>query len=334
MKKVGIIVLIIILMILVISFIKVLVFAIHNNNWNWFLSFGSSKELRKNEYIRKEESIDLADIDKIELSFKSSDLNVHFTEDSKMRVVQYSTKELNEDELFKVNKTSSTINISEKNKIYFFYIGFIDQKAYDVYIPKEYEKNLKISLVSGDIEVDESLKFEDLTISSTSGDINMGDIEAKSIGIETISGDIRLQNLKEDNLKLKTTSGDILVESIEGEISLKTTSGDITINNAIGEIEAKTTSGKIEIGKIEGSIDMQSVSGNIKSDDFKIIGNSNIKTTSGDVKVYLNEESNCEIFTDTVSGNITLPNRRNVMGHEPYSDLKIKTVSGNIRLEK
>ena len=80
MKKVGIIVLIIVLMMLVISFTKVLIFAIHNNNWNWFLGFGSGKELRKSEYIRKEESIDLVDVDKIELEFKSSDLNVHFTE--------------------------------------------------------------------------------------------------------------------------------------------------------------------------------------------------------------------------------------------------------------
>lgn len=334
MKKVGIIVLIIVLMMLVISFTKVLIFAIHNNNWNWFLGFGSGKELRKSEYIRKEESIDLVDVDKIELEFKSSDLNVHFTEDSKMRVVQYSAKELKENELFKVNKTSSTINISEKNKIYFFYIGFFDQKAYDVYIPKEYEKTLKISLVSGDIEVDESLKFDDLTISSTSGDIKMGDIEAKNIGIETVSGDIKLQNLKEENLKLKTTSGDIFVESAEGKVNLKTVSGDITINNGIGEIEAKTTSGEIETRKIEGSVNMQSVSGNIESDDFKITGDSNIKTTSGEVKMYLNEESNCEIFTDTVSGNTTLPNRRNVIGNAPYVELKVKTTSGNIRLEK
>lgn len=316
MKKIGIIILIIVLMMLVISFTKVLIFAIHNNNWNWFLGFGSGKELRKNEYIRKEESIDLVDVDKIELEFKSSDLNVHFTEDTKMRVVQYSTKELNEDELFKVNRTSSTINISEKNKIYFFYIGFFDQKAYDVYIPKEYEKTLKISLVSGNIEVDESLKFEDLTISSTSGDIKMRDIEAKSIGIETVSGDIKLQNLKEDNLKLKTTSG------------------DISMGNIVGEIEAKTTSGEIESRKIEGNVEMQSVSGNIECEDFRITGDSNIKTTSGEVKMYLNEESNCEIFTDTVSGNVTLPNRRNVMGNAPYVELKVKTTSGNIRLEK
>lgn len=334
MKKVGIIVLIIVLMMLVISFTKVLIFAIHNNNWNWFLGFGSGKELRKNEYIRKEESIDLVDVDKIELEFKSSDLNVHFTEDTKMRVVQYSTKELNEDELFKVNRTSSTINISEKNKIYFFYIGFFDQKAYDVYIPKEYEKTLKISLVSGNIEVDESLKFEDLTISSTSGDIKMRDIEAKSIGIETVSGDIKLQNLKEDNLKLKTTSGDIFVESAEGKIEIRSTSGDISMGNIVGEIEAKTTSGEIESRKIEGNAEMQSVSGNIECEDFRITGDSNIKTTSGEVKMYLNEESNCEIFTDTVSGNVTLPNRRNVMGNAPYVELKVKTTSGNIRLEK
>lgn len=36
----------------------------------------------------------------------------------------------------------------------------------------------------------------------------------------------------------------------------------------------------------------------------------------------------------SVSGNITLPNRRNVIGAEPYVKLDIDTVSGNIKLEK
>ena len=50
--------------------------------------------------------------------------------------------------------------------------------------------------------------------------------------------------------------------------------------------------------------------------------------------MYLNKDSNCEIQTKSVSGNVTLPNRRNVMGIEPYAELNIETVSGNIRLEK
>ena len=318
MRKVGIIVLIIILIIMIAGLSKVLMFAINHNDWNWFMHFGSSENVRKQENIRKEEKIAISDVKKLNLKFKSSDLNVFFTEESDIRVVQYSYKELREDQLFMVDKSNSTIEIKESNKpqFFIFYIGFMEQISYDVYIPKTYEKSLEIKSVSGDIEVNESLKFEDLTISSTSGDVEMGNIEAKNIKIETISGDVKLQDIKSDNLKLKAVSGDIKALS------------------AIGNIEAKTTSGEIEFHKIDGKIDATSVSGNIKSEDFKITGDSRVKTTSGDVKMYLNQESNCEIQTKTTSGNVTLPNRRNVMGAEPYVELNIQTVSGNIRLEK
>lgn len=318
MKKMGIILLIIILVTMVIGLGKILVFAIHHNDWNWFMNFGSSETARKEEYIRKEEKIGITDIKKIDLEFKSSDLNVFFTEDSDIRVVQYSYKELREDQLFQVNKSSSNVTIkgNHKPQFFFFYIGFMENTVYDVYIPKTYEGSLEIKAVSGDIEVNESLKLEDLTISSTSGNIKMGNVEANNIKIETISGDIKLQQLENDTLKLKTVSGEILVES------------------AKGKIESKTTSGNIEIKKMEGNVEITSVSGNVKSEDFKITGDSKVKTTSGDVKMYLNQESNCEIQTKSVSGDVKLPNRRNVMGVEPYVELNIETVSGNIRLEK
>ncbi|MCI9000575.1 MAG: DUF4097 domain-containing protein [Clostridia bacterium] len=318
MKKVGIIILILILISMVIGLCKLLVFSIHHNSWNWFMGFGNSGGVRKEENIRKEQKIDIADVTKINLEFKSSDLNVFFTEDNQIRVVQYAFQELSEEDLFRVNKTSSSINISEYNKprFHFFYFGFIDGMAYDVYIPKNYEGSLEMKAISGDIEVNENLKFEDLVISSTSGDIKMGNVEAKSIQVETTSGDIKLQKLTEDTLKLKSVSG------------------DITVEEAHGTIEAKTTSGSIEVQKIEGKVEFSSISGDIKSDDFKITGNSKIKTTSGNVRTYLNQESNCEIQTKSVSGNITLPNRRNVMGHEPYVELAIETISRQYSIRK
>lgn len=318
MKKMGIIILIIILIIFVITLCNILMFAIQNKGWNWFMSFGDLSDLRKEEHIQKEQQISLFDLEKVSLEFRSSDVNVFFTEDSQIRVVQYSYKELDEEELFKVNKTAKHITVSESNKprFHLFYIGFMEQTVYDVYIPKEYKESLEIRAVSGDVEVEESLEFEDLTISSTSGDIKMGDVEAKSIKIESISGDIKLGHLTNENLRLKTVSGDIRVESEKGKI------------------EAKTTSGTIEIKELEGNGELTSVSGDIKSDDFKVAGASRVKTTSGNVRMYLNQESNCEIQTKSVSGNVTLPNRRNVMGVEPYVELNIETVSGNIRLEK
>lgn len=318
MKKVGIMILILILISMVIGLCKLLVFSIHHNNWNWFMGFGNSEGVRKEENIRKEQKIDITDITKINLEFKSSDLNVFFTEDTNIRVVQYAFRELKEEDLFKVNKTSSNVSITEDNRprFHFFYFGMIDGMAYDVYLPKTYEGSLEMKAVSGDIEVNENLKFNDLVISSTSGDVKMENVEAKNIRIETVSGDIKLQKLKEDAIRLKSVSG------------------DITVEEAGGNIEAKTTSGNIEIQKIEGNVDLNSISGDIKSNNFKVTGNSKIKTTSGNVKTYLNQESNCEIQTKSVSGNVTLPNKRNVMGHEPYVTLDIETISGNIRLEE
>ena len=55
MRKVGIIVLIIIIIIMIVGLSKVLMFAINHNDWNWFMNFGSSDEVRKQENIRKEE---------------------------------------------------------------------------------------------------------------------------------------------------------------------------------------------------------------------------------------------------------------------------------------
>ncbi len=318
MKKMGIIILIIVLIIFVSVLCNILMFAIQNKGWNWFMSFGDLSDLRKEEHIKKEQLISLFDLEKVSLEFKSSDVNVFFTEDNQIRVVQYSYKELDEELLFKVDKTAKHITVIESTKprFFVFYMGFMEQSVYDVYIPKEYKESLEIKSVSGDVEVEENLKFKDLTISSTSGDIKMGNIEAKNIKIESISGDIKLGDLIDEDLKLKTVSGDIRVES------------------AKGKVEAKTTSGTIEIQKFEGEVELTSISGDVKSDDFKVTGASRVKTTSGNVRMYLNQDSNCEIQTKSVSGNVTLPNRRNVMGIEPYAELNIETISGNIRLEK
>ncbi len=313
MRKVGIIILIVILISFTIALCNLLIFSIQNKEWNWFMGFGTSEEIRKEEYIRKEEKIDLKDIEKLKFELDSSDVNVFFTEESELKVIQYSYKELKGDEEFKVDKTSSNITIRKKNNIHFSFF-YVNKIVLDVYIPKMYEKELDINAVSGDIKTNDNLKFKDLKIYTTSGDIEMGDIEADNINIETVSGEIELKKLESDVIKLKTVSGDILVES------------------AKGKIEAKTTSGDIEIEKIDGNVELTSTSGDIESSDFKITEKSTIKSTSGNVKMNINSESNCEIRAKSTSGNIDFPNGRNVMGQEPYVELNVQTTSGNIEL--
>ena len=313
MKKVGIIILIVILISFTIALCNILTFAIQNKEWNWFMGFRDSEDIRKEEYIRKEENIDLTDIEKLKIELDSSDVNVFFTEESELKVIQYSYKELKGDEEFKVDKTSSNITIRKKNNIHFSFF-YVNKIVLDVYIPKMYEKELDISAVSGDIKTNENLKFDNLKIYSTSGDIEMGDIQAQNINVETVSGEIDLQKLESNKIRLKTVSGDISVES------------------AKGEIEAKSVSGNIDIENIDGNVELSSTSGDIESKDFKITGKSMVKSTSGNIRMDINDESNCQIKAKSTSGNIEFPNGRNVMGQEPYVELNVQTTSGNIEL--
>ena len=314
MRKVGIIILIVILISFTIALCNILTFAIQNKEWNWFMGFRDSSDIRKEEYIRKEENIDLTDIEKLKIELESSDVNVIFTEENELKVIQYSNKELKGDEEFKVDKSSSNITIREKNKIHFSFFN-INKIVLDIQIPKNYEKELDINTVSGYIKTNDNLKFKNLKVHSTSGDIEMGDIEADNINIETVSGDINLKKLENNVTKLKTVSGDISVES------------------AKGEIEAKSVSGNIEIEKIDGNVELTSTSGDIESQDFKITGKSIIKTTSGNVDMYINKESNCQIKAKSTSGNINFPEGRNVIGQEPYIELNVQTTSGDIELK-
>ena len=114
MKKVGIIILIVILISFTIALCNILTFAIQNKEWNWFMGFRDSSDIRKEEYIRKEENIDLTDIEKLKIELNTSDVNVFFTEESELKVIQYSYKELTSEQ-DKINNLV-TDNINTQNK--------------------------------------------------------------------------------------------------------------------------------------------------------------------------------------------------------------------------
>ena len=86
--------------------------------------------------------------------------------------------------------------------------------------------------VSGDIEMEDTLAKEKMTLSCTSGDIEFERIDAKTMELETISGDIEGTLLSVKHFVAKATSGDIDIpdsDSSAGKCSVKTTSGDIEI---------------------------------------------------------------------------------------------------------
>ncbi len=311
MRRFWIIVGIVLSVFAIIALLNILIYAAQNG-----FHFGNVE--RKAENIRKEEKINLSQIDSIKLNFKISDVNVMITDEEELRIVQYSNKELEEKELFyaSTNGNELTVYESKKDMKFSFNLFNMRRMAYDIYIPKNYKGSIFIESVSGDIFIDKELELNNLEIKNTSGDITLSRaINADKLRIKTVSGDIKLDNVTSNELILESTSGDINVGKTTNYIEIKTVSGEISVNGA------------------NGKISIESTSGDISGHDFNIKEKSEAKTVSGDIKISLNKDTNCKINTKTTSGDIKLPNGVNVIGTEPYADFDLKTTSGDIHVD-
>lgn len=209
-------------------------------------------------------------------------------------------------------------------------------------------------------------KFSNVQIEGTSSDISIESLSAQKLYLDTTSGDIECTRLSiDDNAKIISTSGDIHIEEIDAkELTSKTTSGEIsfekiscdtaTITSNSGEIniddffgeyfKVNTTSGNIDIYNIDTEyFTAGSTSGEI-SLDFKnmISAKSHVKTTSGEVQLFVPQNSSFNIavsstsgtFKDKISGNRLTPRSEYIQKYnDGGAEINIRTTSGNISLE-
>jgi DUF4097 and DUF4098 domain-containing protein YvlB len=174
--------------------------------------------------------------------------------------------------------------------------------------------------------------------------------------------DYRVQVPRKCALEIKTVSSSQAVRDQEGQILLKTVSGPIRLQNTAGGFKLKTVSGNIQGDGLSGSLNYDTVSGDVKllSSTFEEIngksvsGNSIFDTllrggpyqfnsVSGNFDLQLPEAVGFTVDMKSVSGRILsrsnpgdIPGSRSTGRHEIWGGgplLRLKTVSGNLRLE-
>lgn len=165
----------------------------------------------------------------------------------------------------------------------------------------------EIETVSGDVEFFAELSGE-LTLTTTSGDIEARGISARSINAGSTSGEITLSEIKTtETLRVSTVSGDMELTKIQcRDLSTKSTSGDSRFNGltASGRIETESVSGEVALdacdaatlkiettsGDVSGTLlsgkafDARTTSGEIRVPDLKEGGACEVKTVSGDIR--------------------------------------------------
>lgn len=201
-----------------------------------------------------------------------------------------------------VNSNNGNTIVKEEapRKFYIFYFEPDDYRpSISVYLPSSMINNLDIKTSSGEITFYNNIEAKSIKILSSSGDIDLLDIQASKVDLTTRSGEISTEDVNAmDSFIAKTSSGDISMKSLKAKNgTIRTSSGDIEISkaNIADSLNARTSSGSIELElKNNQGFEIKTSSGTIEINDNKInsnsygTGNEKFKFTTASGNIELN----------------------------------------------
>ncbi len=138
-----------------------------------------------------------------------------------------------------------------------------------------------------------------------SADLTLHDLQG-SVDGKTVSGDINAQDVR-GATHLATVSGDMDVMNVGGPATFNSVSGDIKAETDAEQIKIATVSGDAEVrsDKQLKELTLNSISGNLDANaDLADAAQVKGSTTSGDIRLTLNPDTNAVVDLRTGSGGI------------------------------
>lgn len=110
-----------------------------------------------------------ASIENLNIKWTSGRVNIYKSENENLRVVQKASKELKEEQKVQVNDSNNTLSINENGRfIFLWFLGFGNYPTeLNLYLPEK--------------------EYNDIVISSTSGNINVNNLSSKTCEIKLTS---------------------------------------------------------------------------------------------------------------------------------------------------
>lgn len=334
------IVLIVVLSVMTVSLCGILVCGITGRNL-----FGNpDRQNYKEVQLVSEKEISLDGIDSISIMYgmNSNDIYFYESENNVLTIKEYSSSEMNENELSTIKVDGSSLEVKGVRRNYsdgfrlFWFNGYFYNRHYtEVYLPEAYHGKILLETASGDIISNLDFVLEkEISIISTSGDINVPSVTASNAVINTSSGSVRADNIDTDAdgsigaIQIKTSSGDVDIKELIGETDIESSSGYLTVGAITGNTQLKTSSGDINIKEITGETKAESSSGCQMIET--LTGNAQFNTTSGDVSI---QSMNGGVRVETASGIVRiLEGSGNRSLATSSGDIIVKGTEGNFQV--
>ncbi|WP_379361426.1 MULTISPECIES: DUF4097 family beta strand repeat-containing protein [unclassified Paenibacillus] len=222
--------------------------------------------------IYEEQSYDLDDIKRIAIYDKSLDiiLSRGSSDQAVVRMEGTVSKTVKDNYKLENKREGDTLHIGSTSRNGWF-LGWSSVKI-NIELPERQWEEVAVSTVSGNITADQ-LEAGTLSLKTTSGSIHAKVLEATELTAKTISGNIKLEEAVSRSTNLKSTSGNVSIEQFKADqLTLITTSGNIKALEGNAEYEAETSSGNILI------------------EAEHLLEDANLKTKSGNVTVELDQD--------------------------------------------
>ena len=201
-------------------------------------------------------------------------------------------------------------------------------------------------LARTDVEVTLPDKVWDFVrINTVNGDVELEDaLEANELSIQTVSGDISADNACCPQIVLKSISGDIDGSDMAGNVLAESKSGDITLSGSFVEVKADSMSGDLEISGTAKIVHGTSMSGDVDAEIETLPSELKASSKSGDCCVRIPDGQGFTVNLHTVSGDLntdfelvgTLGKKSTNAIYLDGGDrsFSISSISGDISLEK
>lgn len=301
--------------------IGLILFAIVMTKYSWDFSKLSTTEYETNQHTLTDSFRDI--------SIKTDTADIRFlpSENGECKIVCYEEKKVKhsvsvEDEVLTIR------SVNEKRWFEHIGVNFNSPKI-TVYLPEKEYASLFVKESTGDVEISQDFRFENMELSTNTGRVSCYASASKLVKIVTDTGDIRIEKMTAGTMDLKVSTGKIDAKSItcEGDISIHVSTGktaltDVTCNALISGGSTGDITLKNVIARQRFSI--QRSTGDVVF-DHSDAAELYVETDTGDVTGSLLTE---KVFnTDTSTGKVRVPN--SVTGGK----CEITTDTGEIKIE-
>ncbi len=268
---------------------------------NWDFSKLSTVKYDINDYDIEQQYKNISiDTKTADIVFELTDKSDTFAECVEQKNAKHS---------FEVKDGTLYIKLNDQRKWYeYIGISFNTQKI-TVHIPKGEYGELLINSDTSNIVLPKELKFENVDISVSTGDVKNSASILKNLNITTSTGDIDIDNITAEKIDLSVSTGRVNASSVvcKGDFSVNVSTGKINFSDIkCKNIFSKGSTGNVNLKNVIASelFEITRSTGKVTLDkcDAKEL---NITTDTGDVKGTLLSDKIFIIRSDT--GRINVP---------------------------